>query len=379
MDLNECRSQIDAINKELIRLFRERMVLSGEVAAYKKEHNLPIYNPTREREILADMAEAASPEFSSYARVFFTEIMELSRAYQAKLLGRPGRISDMIRRALAETVPEFPRSGTVACQGVEGAYSQIACDRMFGAQKILYCKRFEDVFEAVEDGRCDYGVLPIENSTYGTVNEVYDLLRTHHCSIVRSMKQKIDHTLLAPVGTTLSDVREVYSHNQAIGQCSRFLRSHPEIHVNICENTAMAAKAVAESGQKNAAAISSRACAQLYGLSVLPEKIMNSDSNFTRFICISKDLKIFPGASRISLLLTLPHRPGALYSMLSRLAAEGVNLTKLENRPIEGSDFEVRFYFDFETSLYSEKTLELLDEIEAGCEEFVFLGGYTEQ
>ena len=232
------------------------------------------------------------------------------------------------------------------------------------------------MFAAVEQGLCEYGILPIENSTYGTVNEVYDLMKNYRFHIVRSIKLKVDHSLLVLPGTELSDIKEIFSHEQAIGQCSEFLKAHPEIKVTVCGNTAAAAKLLRESGRH--ASISSANCANLYGLKKLDTRVQNTDGNFTRFICISKKAMIFPGADRISLMLSLPHRPGALYSLISKFSVLGLNLTKLESRPIAGSDFEFMFYFDIEASVYSPAVLALLDELSRGPEQFVFLGSYSE-
>ena len=234
------------------------------------------------------------------------------------------------------------------------------------------------MFAAVEQGLCEYGILPIENSTYGTVNEVYDLMKNYRFHIVRSIKLKVDHSLLVLPGTELKDVKEIFSHEQAIGQCSEFLKAHPGIKVTVCDNTAAAAKMLHESGRHAAASISSAGCANLYGLKKLDTRVQNTDGNFTRFICISKKAMIFPGADRISLMLSLPHRPGSLYSLISKFSVLGLNLTKLESRPIAGSDFEFMFYFDIEASVYSPAVLALLDELSDSPELFVFLGSYSE-
>ena len=378
MDLTEARQEIDGINRQILDLFKKRMEAVRAVAEDKKKTGTPIFNGQREREILADVAEAAGEELETYAKILFQTLMDVSRSYQTRLFDRQGSISLKIKEAVAATPAIFPNKGTVACQGVEGAYSQIAADRLFGLQKILYFKDFEGVFAAVQSGLCSYGVLPIENSTYGTVNEVYDLMQKHRFSIVRSLKLRIDHKLLTKPGVELSEITEVFSHAQAIGQCGRFLAEHPNIKVTVCENTAVAAKRVADSDRRDVAAIASASCARLYGLSPLPVHVANNDGNYTRFICISKEGQIFPGANRVSLTVTVPNTPGSLYYLLAKFCAEGFNLTKLENRPIEGSDFDVRFYFDFEAPVLSERALALLDDLEASCESFTFLGGYAE-
>lgn len=377
MTLEQCRAVIDRINREMTLLFTERMQAASEVAAYKKKNGLPIFDPVREREILASVAESVPPELSRYARAYFSSLMEISRAYQAHLNVEGGAISREIREAIAKTPSDFPTSGKVACQGTEGAYSQIACDRFFGEERIVYCKNFDGVFTAVQSGLCDYGVLPIENSTHGSVSEVYDLMRRHSFRIVRSMKLKVDHALLAPKGTSLSDVREIRSHAQALGQCSRFFDAHPEIRAVPSENTAVAAKEVAALGRKDIAVIASPTCAALYGLSRVDAEIQNTAGNFTRFICIAKEAQVFPGARRISLMLSLSNTPGKLHSVLSRFAIGGFNLVKLESRPIEGSDFAFRFYLDFEAPSTA-ALLSLLDQLEESDPEMTFLGYYPE-
>ena len=379
MELADYRKELDRTDAQLLELFKKRMSTVKNIAEYKKENNLPVLQQGREREILAAAAAGAGEELEDYARTFFSTLMDVSRSYQERLTAKGGTVSDSITEALRNTPPIFPRHGTVACQGVEGAYSQLACDKLFISPSVSYFRNFEGVFAAVEQGLCEYGILPIENSTYGTVNEVYDLMKDYRFHIVRSIKLKVDHSLLVLPGTELSDIKEIFSHEQAIGQCSEFLKAHPEIiKVTVCGNTAAAAKLLRESGRHDAASISSANCANLYGLKKLDTRVQNTDGNFTRFICISKKAMIFPGADRISLMLSLPHRPGALYSLISKFSVLGLNLTKLESRPIAGSDFEFMFYFDIEASVYSPAVLALLDELSKGPEQFVFLGSYSE-
>ncbi len=378
MDITELRGEIDKIDKELLRLFCARMEVSAQVADYKRERNLPIYVPAREREILQNVAEKAGPEFASDARILYATILELSRGYQAKRNGKETALFREITAAIEQTPRLFPRAPMVACQGVEGAYSQLACEKIFQSPMILYFKSFEGVFNAIEKGMCQYGVLPIENSTAGSVNQVYDLMIQHHFSIVRTFRLKVDHNLLVNPGTKLENVREIYSHQQAISQCAGFLSKLPNVNVVAVENTAVAAQMVASSGRKDVAALSSRSCAQLYGLENIAPSIQDKGNNRTRFICISKNLEIYPGADRTSIMMILPHKPGALYKVLARFYTLGINMTKLESRPLPDREFEFMFYFDLETSIYSQEFVQLMCELDDFCEEFKYLGSYSE-
>lgn len=378
MDITELRSEIDKIDDELLRLFCARMELSAQVADYKRERGLPIYVPAREREILQNVAQKAGTELSDYARSLYSTIFELSRGYQAKRNGKETTLFREITAAIENTPKLFPRSAMVACQGVEGAYSQLACEKIFQSPMILYFKNFEGVFSAIEKGMCRYGVLPIENSTAGSVNQVYDLMIQHNFSIVRTFRLKVDHNLLVNPGTKLEDIREIYSHQQAISQCAGFLAKLPNVNVMAVENTAVAAEMVASSCRKDVAALSSRSCAQLYGLENIAPSIQDKGNNRTRFICISKNLEIYPGADKTSIMMILPHKPGALYRVLARIYTLGINVTKLESRPLPDREFEFMFYFDLETSIYSEEFVQLMCELDDFCEEFKYLGSFSE-
>ena len=378
MDLQEIRAQIDGIDDELVRLFERRMALAGDVAAYKREQGLPVSDRTREREIVSRVTQGMDEQNAAYTKVLFSTLFDLSRSAQDRALQGPSALTDAIRAAAENTPREFPSGATVAVQGREGAYSSFACDRLFQRPSIMYFSTFESVFQAVEKGFCRYGILPIENSLYGSVTEVYDLMSKYNFHIARSVRIKIDHALLAKKGTALSDVREIVSHEQALGQCADFIKSLGDVRVTVCSNTAEAARAAAESGRNDIAALASPDCASLYGLSVLKTSVQNSDNNHTRFICISKDIEVYPGANRISLMLTLPHRPGSLYRMMARFAALGLNLTKLESRPIEGLDFEFMFYFDIEADVCAAPVLGLLGDLDRAPETFNFLGAYSE-
>ena len=377
MELSEIRTKIDAVDDRLLALFLERMDLAEAVAAYKNEHHLPILNKERERAILAKVTENAG-ERERYAYHLFSTLFELARSRQAELIDAPTRVGAQIRASLKAGNQVFPQTGLVACQGIEGANSQVACDRLFPRGNIVYVRTFDAVASAVESGLCKFGVLPIENSSNGSVRAVYQLLQERSLSIVRSTRLCIRHELLALPGVKLEDITEIYSHQQAIGQCSRFLDGLSGVKVIPCDNTATAAKMVAESGNRHAAAISSHPCAALYGLDCVSSQIQNSDNNYTRFICVAKDPAIYAGANRISLIIAFDNRPGALYELLSKLAALDINMTKLESCPVAGSDFEFIFFLELEADARDPGVLACLEEMERSCAQFHFLGNYAE-
>ena len=377
MELSEIRTKIDAVDDQLLQLFLERMDLAEEVAAYKNEHHLPILNKQREREVLAKVTEKAGDK-ERYAYHLYSTLFELARSRQAELINAPTKVAAQVEASLAAGGAVFPQTGLVACQGVEGANSQVACDRILPRGNIVYVKTFDAVVSAVESGLCKFGVLPIENSSNGSVRAVYDLLQNRKLSVVRSTRLCIRHELLALPGVKMEDITEIYSHEQAIGQCSKFLNSLNGVHVSPCDNTAMAAKMVAESGSRHAAAISSHPCAALYGLECVSDAIQDSDNNYTRFFCIAKDPVIYAGANRISLIIACDNKPGALYEILSKLAALNINMTKLESCPVSGRNFEFIFFLELEASVQEPGVLSMLQEMERSCASFNFLGSYAE-
>ena len=377
MELSDYREQIDRIDRQLVALFAQRMETSAGIAACKKERGLPVLDPAREQQKLTDVVSQAPENMKDYTATLYTMLFELSRCYQNRLLGASSPLTEEIHSAITNTPQLFPSNVSVACQGVAGAYSQLACDKLFKLPRAMFFASFEAVFAAIEKGLCRYGVLPLENSTAGSVNAIYDLMMKHDFRIVRSVRLKIDHNLLVKPGTRREDIKEIYSHPQAISQCQQYLQGFSGVKVIPCENTAMAAQRVSESGG-GCAALSSRACMKLYGLECLEASVQDTANNFTRFICISKDLEIYPGADRTSLMAVLSHEPGSLCRLLTRFYALGLNLNKLESRPMPDRNFEFMFYFDLETSVYSPEFLQLMGELPGLCEEFSYLGSYSE-
>ena len=380
MELNEIRKSIDRIDDEMARLFSRRMDCAREVAEAKQQTGKPIRDHAREREIVNRLTARVGDDRAPYVRALYSQIFDLSRSYQSSLWNRRSPVQALLEKAVTETEGKgLPQHALVACQGTEGAYAQAACERLFPYPDILYFDSFDGVFSAVEKGMCRYGILPIENSTAGSVTQVYDLMEKHHFHIVGAQKLRVDHRLMRKNGASKTPITEVVSHEQALRQCSRFLEAHPGMKPTVMENTAVAAEFVAGSDRDDLAVIASKACADLYGLSVVEEDISNSSNNYTRFICISRRLEIYPQARKISLMLNLAHEPGALNAVVSRLAIAGINLLKLESRPMPGREFEFRFFFDMAVPAMDDSVLRLLCELENRCERFTFLGCYDEQ
>lgn len=376
MELSEIRKQIDEVDNGILDLFLKRMALSEEVAVYKQAHSLPIVNREREREILRDVMEKAG-EDEAYAYRLFQVLMALSKAKQSNILCENTPLIDKIKASVQAPDVVFPQTGMVACQGIEGANSQEACDKLVKRGNIMYVKTFEAVFDAVDSGFCEYGVLPIENNMNGSVRAVYNLIRERNFSIVRATRLNIRHALMGLPGTSLLDVKKIISHEQALGQCSKFIHSLGDsVHTTAYTNTAVAARDVSMGKDKSVASISSPVCAQLYGLETLKNDIQDSDNNYTRFILVSKKPAIYAGADHMSLIVSCANRSGALEEILSILSAKGVNMTKLESIPVPGRDFEFQFYMDLDAQIHAPGVISMLSDLEKRVESFTFLGNY---
>ena len=378
MNLDELRNKIDGIDNEICRLFAERMQVVTDIARYKKANNMVVYHPSRARAVLQNISKKLGPEFEGYGRSLYRTIFDLSESYQTKMLSQDEDFFKQIKEMTSKPPMVFPKRASVACAGCEGAYAHIAAERLFDLPEVVFVNGFASVFRAVDTGLCEYGVLPIENSLAGSVNAIYDLLGEHNLSIVRSVRLKVDHSLLVLPGTKLEDIREIYSHQQAISQCSEFLASLKNVRVIPVENTAEAARMVAQSGDNTKASLSSRLCAELYHLQILKTAVQNRDNNYTRFICIAKKPQIYSGANRTSIMMVIPNSPGTLFRVLSRFNATGVNLVKIESRQIPEREFEYRFYFDIEASVFSEEFLSVMCELNACGEQFKYFGTYAE-
>lgn len=371
-DLTEIRQDINKIDDELIKLYKKRMDCAKEVGEYKKLNNIPVLNQDRENEILDAVAEKGG-EYGPSARLLYSNIMELSRALQHNIVGSGKKLNALIEAAGSE----LPKGAKIACQGIKGANSHEAVLKLFPNSPYCFYSTFADVFEAVDRGECDFGVLPVENSTAGSVSTVYDLILQHRFYIVGALDLPIDYCLAGLRQSEFSDIEKVWSHPQSLSQCANYISNNNFISAP-CSNTAVAARDVATEKRLNVAAICSYRAAEEYNLRILDNHLQDNDNNTTRFIVISKKLYISDSADKISLCFSLPHVSGSLYSVLCRFNSLGLNLTKIESRPIEGSDFEYLFYLDFTGNVRSKNAIDLICQLSAEMPDFSFLGNYSE-
>lgn len=375
MDLLECRELIDKIDNEMIRLFEERMKVCENVAEYKIRTGKKVLDPERERQKLNSLREKAHGEFNQLgAQELFQQIMAISRKRQYQLLTEHG----VTEEEKLEMVDELPLNDvTVVFQGVEGAYSYAAMREYFQDDiQSYHVKTWRDAMEEVVAGRADYAVLPIENSTAGIVAGIYDLLTEYELSIVGEQIIRPEHVLLGLPEASIDDISCVCSHPQALAQCGKYLETHPTWEKKETENTAGSAKKVREDADKTQAAIASRQAGELYGLKILAENICYNGQNATRFVIVSKEPIYVKDARKISIFFELPHESGTLYNMLSHIIYNGLNMTKIESRPIPGKNWEYRFFVDFEGNLRDSAVKNALRGIEAEANRMRILGNY---
>lgn len=374
--MQELRKKIDEIDDKILPLFVERMEISKKVALEKKKIKKNITDNKREEEIVERLSKKY-PDQKSNIKNLYQTIFNLSKSAQRMEIEDTSFEKYLLEKCLNED-GKLPTKAKIAVQGTEASYGDITAHQIFQKGEITYFDSFEKIFKAVDEEECEYGVLPIENSNYGSVNEVYDLMAKNNFYIACDYKLEINHCLLAKKGTKFEDIKEVISHEQALGQCSEFFRKNPHIKKTSFINTALAAKYVKESQRNDLAALASKSSAELLDLDILEEKVQDNQFNFTRFIVISKQMKIYKNANKISIILEIDHKPGALYELIGKFASLDLNLTKIESRPISGRDFEFIFYFDFEGSVFDVEVRKLLAELENSKRYFSFLGNYLE-
>lgn len=370
MDLKELRDRIDIIDKELLDKFQQRMELCLQVAEYKKQNNVNILQTGREKEVIDSIKENAQDRFKESAAVLFSNIMDISKCFQQCELNKNTKFTDH-----GDLSVNY--ESKIGCYGVKGSNSEEAARKIFGEKReIGFYREFEDVFRAVDEGKLDFGVVPIQNSSTGSISQTYDLMRKYNVYINKMVRVSIKHCLAAANTENINEIEAVYSHSQAIMQCSEFLSRNSLKTVHYA-STSASARYVSKSDRK-VAAICSEKCAKLYKLKILKKNISDESSNFTRFICISKKCMTEKDANRISVLMSLSDNEGSLYRMLTKFRVAGLNLLKIESRPRHEGNFDVVFYLDFEGRIEDSRVNALLVELGNELTDFKFLGNYNE-
>ena len=374
-DLKECREKLDGIDREIVRLFEERMAVCGQVAEYKIETGKAVYDGEREKQKIAAVREMAEGDQNKEAvEELFTQLMTMSRRYQYGLLCARKKTPPL---GFQEVDGIRKKDVRVVFQGVEGAYSHAAVRMYFGEDADAYhVEKFEDTMKELGRGQADYAVLPIENSTAGFVITNYDLLSRYDNYIVGEIYVPVDHVLLGVPGASVSDVKTVYSHNQALMQCSEYLNSHRDWNQVSMLNTAAAAKKVMEEQDKTQAAVASRTAGELYGLAELKTSISNEKGNTTRFLVLSREPVYEKRASRVTITFEVPHVSGSLYRILGNFIFNGVNMRMIESRPIPDKPFEYRFFVDIEGNLGEAPVHNALAGLRAEASSMRILGNY---
>lgn len=375
MELEEIRHKIDKIDTQLLELFMQRMDCAHLVGKYKQKHNLPILNIDRENEIL-DSVEKASGEYGYAARLLYSSIMEISRALQYDIVGSGKEMKRLLEDSKCEKIDKTTNL-KIACQGIAGANSHEAAVKLFPKSEPIFYQSWKDVFSAIDRGDVDFSVLPVENSCAGSVSDVYDLILKYRFYILGAINLHISHCLCGISQSDVENIDQVWSHPQGLAQCSTYI-SNNKLKPITFSNTAVAAKTLSEEKKINCAAICSEQAAKEYGLRVLKRNIQNSSTNSTRFIVISKRLFIPKDADKISLCFCLPHVTGSLHNILCRFSRRGLNLTKIESRPIPDKNFEYLFYLDFTGNIGDEHVMKLICALSEELPEFSFLGNYHE-
>lgn len=374
MELSELREQIDKVDREIAALYEERMEISRRIAEYKIANGRKVFDKVREKQKIEQVKGLVHNEFNRYGiQELFEHLMAMSRKLQYRLLTEEGVLGKFPFISVDKLDTEKTR---VVFQGAEGAYSQEAMKQYFGDKiNCFHVDTFRDAMEALEEGSCDFAVLPIENSTAGSVSEVYDLLVKFENYIVGEQIIKIEHCLMGVPGTSKENIRTVFSHPQSLLQSAKYLSEHPWQQISM-KNNAFAARKVAEDKDMTQAAVAGAHAAEIYGLEILERGINLDSSNSTRFIIVSNQKIFRKDAGKISICLELPHTSGSLYNMLSHFIYNKLNMTKIESRPIEGRNWEYRFFIDFEGNLSQSEVKNALRGIREEAGSLKILGNY---
>ena len=373
LDLSEIRKNIDSIDDQLLELFRQRMELTCQVAQYKAAHNMVVFQSEREKAIIRSVRDRSPDDLKSSAEFLFTNIMDISKCRQNNAITPAVEIPHRT---------EIKQGATVAVQGISGAYGHAAAVRLFPDGKMDFHASFAEVFEAVENGSADYGVVPVENSTAGEVTANMELLEKHSVYINRTVTVPCTHVLAAKHGVKSEDIRIIFGHEQAIRQCSEYIASRQSLTVIPYANNAMAAQMVAENRSSELGCICSRECAEMHGLDVVEPAIAADPNNATRFICFSKEMEVYDGADTVAVSVSLPHISGSLYRMLTKFAVNELDLTKIQSKPLpleyRTEDNEFMFYLEFSGNISQPVVLRLLNNFGTEYTYFRLHGNFLE-
>ena len=368
MDLQELRNSIDVTDEKILSLFMERMELCKGVADYKKKNNMPVFQGGREKQVIERIKHLTNdPSLENGTSALFTTIMDISKLLQNRKL-----LPDTSEYSF--TAPDFKNAEKIGCQGTSGANSETAVKMIFGNKEPVFYNSFEDVFRAVQSGEIDYGVIPLKNSTAGMIDSAYDLMAKYSVYIVKQVCVEINHCLAVKKGTAMNEIKCVYSHPQALAQCSSFIAKNG-LETSPYSNTATSAEMVNNSDKK-IASICSVDCAERLGLDILATDIADCSVNRTQFVCIARDLQVSDDADTISIMLQIPHTEGSLHRLLTKFYVNGTNLIRIENRPVRDGSFDVMFYLDFSGKLNDPSVRALINDLSENMEYFRCLGTF---
>ncbi len=371
MDLKQLRDGIDDVDSEILSLFMKRMELCRGVADYKKEHNMPVFQGGREQQVIDRIVELTNDKnLEKGTAALFTTIMDISKILQNRTILEESNDYKYIS-------PDFAGAKKIGCQGTSGANSEAAAKKVFGDREFTFYPSFEEVFKAVQSGEADYGVLPVQNSTAGSVDSTYDLMAKYPFYIVKMVTLEINHCLAAKKGTKIEDITCVYSHRQALSQCEVFL-SKTGLKKHEYSNTATAAEKVLSSDEP-IAAICSVDCAEKLGLEVIARDIADCTINRTQFIIIAKDMQVAEDSDAVSVMLTIPHKEGSLYRLLTKFFVNNMNLLRIESRPIRDGSFDVMFFLDFSGKMSDPNVKAVLRDLEENLEDFRCIGTFKNE
>ena len=376
-DLKDIRVEIDQVDKEILGLFTKRMELACQVAEYKIATGKKVYDKAREDEKLEKLSSYVDDVFSQQAvKELYTQIMSISRKKQFSIL----RANGINFESGFQQVDDFDFSNSTVCfQGVQGAYSQLAMNAFFEnkMKDSFHVDTWRDAMDAIKNGRADYAVLPIENSLAGSIEENFDLLSEYNVAIIGEQILQVNHALLGVKGAKISDIKTVYSHPKAIAQCDEYIRTkHMDWDVKNLHNTAVSAQKIRDDGDVTQAAIGSEYNAVLYDLDVLDSGIQDNKNNETRFVIVSNEKKYKKDANQIGLCVEISHEPGSLYRILSNLMFNGINMNRIESRPIKGVNWQYRFFIDIDGNLNDEAVRNALIGLQEECVSLRVLGNY---